>query len=137
MHNNPIKSQLDEVIISLEQYLNRSLPVIKDLADRFYKSVDLQPWGELPQLTEAFLWIFQVFETLAQAGGSSYADWKNVEQVMSEISRELQALNDAISDNDPVAVGDIVNYEVLPKLEELHSVISAIIKHEVAQNEAY
>ncbi|OAS14524.1 hypothetical protein [Paenibacillus oryzisoli] len=135
MQNNPINSQLNEVIMSWEQYLNRSLPLMKELADRFYKSIEQQPWGELPQLTEAFLWIFQVFETLAQAGGSSYEAWKDVEQAMNAISHELQTLNDAISDKDPVAVGDILNYEVLPKLEGLHSVVSMIIKHEVAQNE--
>ncbi|RTE07907.1 hypothetical protein [Paenibacillus whitsoniae] len=133
MPNNHNNSQLNEVVMSWEQYLNRSVPFMKELADRFYRSIEQQPWGELPQLTEAILWIFQVYETLAQAGASSYAVWKDVEQVMSGISRELQALNDALSDKDPVAVGDIMNYEVLPKLEELHNLVSTIIKHEVVQ----
>lgn len=132
MQNNHIKSQLNEVIISWEQYLDYSLPVIKELADRFYKSIEQQPWIELPQLTEAFSWIFQVFESLQQAGASSYDDWKGVKKLMDKMASELHVLHDAISAKDPVTIGDILNYEVLPILEELHGVVSTIIKHEVA-----
>ncbi|NOU66750.1 hypothetical protein GC096_22140 [Paenibacillus sp. LMG 31461] len=131
METNNVRSQLNEVILSFEQYLNRSLPVIKDQADRFYKSLEHQPWSELPQLAEAFSWIFQVFESMTQAGASSYEGWHEVENAIIKFSNELEGLYEAISAQDSVAIGDILNYEVLPILEKIHGFLVIIVEQEV------
>ncbi|MBM7540028.1 hypothetical protein [Amphibacillus cookii] len=120
---------LNELYLSGEAYLIRALPEIEKLTEKFYQTPDQEAWGGLEQLIEGITWLDQLYEAIDQARKQPL-NWDKFTFIYTKLRMELVNLEDAIKMRDQTLIADIINYEVMPIMEELKLVFTACIDQE-------
>ncbi|WP_017470753.1 hypothetical protein [Amphibacillus jilinensis] len=120
---------LNELYLSGEAYLIRALPEIEKLTEKFYQTPDQEAWGVLEQLIEGITWLDHLYEAIDQARKQP-SNWDNFIVIYTKLRMELVHLEDAIKMRDQTLIADIINYEVMPMMEELKSSFTACIDQE-------
>lgn len=114
----PAKEFINNLLLSTEEYTERAIPFLKDLAEEFYHNPTKDSWSELANLFEGAQWLLQMVHTIEE----SLVRPKNWDVVMKNIQNmqdEMEDLEEALKNNDTVLIADMLNYEFLPVFEEI------------------
>lgn len=120
---------IGEMLISAEQYLDRAIPAVKILADRFYQGAAADAWGQFEQLLEALQWLSQVISIVEQ-NKQLFPSWESNISIAFSFAGILGNIDEAIKNKDLVLIADILNYELTPMLEKLSEDIQKTIDGE-------
>lgn len=118
-----------ESLNSTREYLNRALPEIEALIDRFYQAPDQKAWSLFLDLLEGLQWIHQVVNTVQDAGYPSL-NRDVFGKIDAELLQHYAALAEGLENKDHVLIADVIQYEVLPVLETLSREINSMVVEE-------
>jgi hypothetical protein len=111
---------INDLTVSLNQYSNRAIPIIKQLTERFYQSPTEEAWGLLQDLLEGLNWVYSTIKSMGNTELNEYKE--NLLYVANHFEVELPNLLDAIENHDYILIGDIISYEILPQFESIESI---------------
>lgn len=128
-----MKQVLDESLTSLQQYMDRALPEVEQLADEFYQGVTNDTWSKFNQLMEGLLWVSQIVENIHTK--KIYSNAVDYLKISGALREELSNLENALNDMDMVLTGDILKYEIASIMKELLNKVTITIDNEVVRND--
>ncbi len=123
------KEFINELLLSSEEYTNRSLPYIKELTDEFYNNPSPSNWNSLGELFEGIQWISTMFELVDQSTVRP-SNWDEVTQQTIVMKDELENFEEAMKSTDTVLIADLLQYEILPVFETLSILVKQAIDTE-------
>lgn len=102
-----------DTLHSIHSYVQRSLPVLPNLVDEMYEAtVSPSTWEKLILFLEGVQWI-----QTASMYISAY-------QSMLNFSEELENFNAAVLQKDNTFIGDIIQYEIIPRYQEIEDTLA-------------
>ncbi|UED75567.1 hypothetical protein [Brevibacillus sp. DP1.3A] len=105
-----------ETLESVRDYTVRSLVILPALVEEFYSGAPSEnTWLQLGQLIEGLQWIQKASEYLNN----------NL-----TFTQELETLDQAIRQHDTVMIGDIIEYELIPRFEVIQKNLEGIVRDE-------
>ena len=115
-----VKSQqevIKELQSSLNEYLDRALPVMKELSDQFYQGESEEAWNNFAELTTGLQWINNALVTLKNFSNEETKDYYL--GFINRLEEVLQELADVVKIKDTVTIADLIQYEIIEILTEL------------------
>jgi hypothetical protein len=131
-----LRTWIDNMMVSMKDYVDRIVPETSILSDQFYQN-RTTAWEDFVKLMEGLQWItstLNVIDSLSKEQ-SYYANWNDFLQLFTSIQQELKDLEDAVHNKDTVLIGDILEYEVKPLLENLQKSINNTIGNGVKRHD--
>ncbi|SFQ96882.1 hypothetical protein [Desulfoscipio geothermicus] len=128
------KEWLDDMLLSGARYLERSIPAVQQLADRFYQGPSAGTWTQFAQLLEGVEWLVQLIHGMEQ-NKLLYPGWGTNITVAASFKEALDNLAEAMENSDTILIADIINYEIMPLLESLMVDVQKTIDSEVKRND--
>jgi hypothetical protein len=110
--------------------LLRAIPAVETLAGEFYQGPSQESWLRLNELAEGLQWLLQTDWIMRESGR-----WPASPQGDQRMSDALRELEQAVEAEDPVLVGDLIAYEILPFFREMSSKVSQLIDKEVVRDD--
>lgn len=126
VHLVTAEEYLEDVCRSAYEYASRAIPQVSSLSDEFYTSPDETSWNKLSQLAEALQW-FQQMESFL-GGKHAYPQWIDRVRENLSFSEVLRQLDEAVQAQDLTLIGDILQYEVVPRFERLERAVADLFK---------
>ncbi|NQF13284.1 hypothetical protein HPY31_05045 [Brevibacillus sp. HB1.3] len=102
-----------ETLHSVKGYLQNALPLLETLYQDFYDSPSERAWQDFGKLIESIEWISKVAE---------FTD----SQAFLDCREEVRNLELAVSQQDNGQIGDIIQFEIIPRFEKAIEALSAI-----------
>ena len=127
-----LREFMQGILLSTDEYLDRAIPAVEQLAGALYSSVDADAWQQIDQLIEGVQWLQQSFDTMDSLPNlanrlSDYEQWNLYSQALRELVESVASLGEPLKFADHVSVSDIMLYEIKPALEKLHTNLSSLI----------
>lgn len=127
----PLSELMREILQSTTLYLERSLPALEKLAESFYSGVNTDTWQDLSNFLEGLQWLVQSIETMDGVSGladmvADYEQWNRYSKAVRELQPIVTELDEPLQHEDYVSVGDVLLYEVVPRMQELLQNIPSI-----------
>lgn len=119
-----------QVLHSVYEYVNRAVPEIQLLTDQMYKGLSTEVWGKFGQLLEGLQWLSQTATFIQDHNGSH-----EFEPSLLSFQKELEGFEEALDQEDNVLLGDIMQYEIIPRFEEIEGSLCEIINKEVVAHD--
>ncbi|KQL46526.1 hypothetical protein AN963_16495 [Brevibacillus choshinensis] len=101
----------EDTLLSVEQYLCNALPLLETLYHDFYNGPSAETWNDLGKLIESIEWISKVAE---------YTDSHSILEYREEVSN----LEMAVNQQDTGLIGDIIQFEIIPRFEKARDALS-------------
>lgn len=127
------ESLINDMLLSAVQYTKKASPEVKALSDEFYQGATSELWSKLEQLVEAIQW-FQQTAKFIEVQKMKEEDIAVAIQAL-DFSKELESLMEAVQNQDSLLLGDILQYEILPRFEQMAAVLPQVVQKEVVLNE--
>lgn len=128
------KELLNEALLSCKDYLAQALSEIEKLADKFYQGENEETWKKFDQMLEGLQWIVQMVSAL-NSNKDFYNTIHDSMEIEEKLSSDIAELEDAVTQNDLILIGDIINYEILPTLNSLNLTVHKIVENEVLKDD--
>jgi hypothetical protein len=121
------QEMINEIVGSTESYLERAIPEIQALVAEFYQGPTSETWDKFSELLEGIQWIHQMIHSMDIVEESSieWGQFISIAQKLDEVSIQMQ---EAVEHKDVVQLGDQLNYELLPQLQDLQEKLQQISK---------
>ncbi len=113
---------LRDALLTAEEYLEQALPEIETLAAEFYQGPSGESWDKFQQLLDGVDWLNQLVAVIDQSA-TKPERWQDYLAVAGRLRDELQNLQEALENRDYVVIGDLLNYEIIPCLQEFKGII--------------
>ncbi|TKI58585.1 hypothetical protein E8L90_26060 [Brevibacillus antibioticus] len=124
---------LDELVMGIMQstseYVERALPELRLLSEECYQDPGASTWGKLEQLMEGIQWFEQTANFILQ--NQEKLIQIQIDPKFFSFTNEVKIISEAVEGKDFILLGDIVQYEIIPKFDALSDQISTIISKEV------
>ena len=130
------KRYLDGQLLMAHDYLERAIPAAGDLADHLYQDPQRETWEGLSQLLEGLEWLIQFVNEMRE-NARDYSEWTSGITEEGDFKDPLNNLAEAINNNDPVLIGDVIRYEILELLETLLGDVKTVMTNEVVTDELH
>jgi hypothetical protein len=127
--SKPYKEIVNDMLLSANEYLLRVIPKMNDLLDGFYTKTTKEQWIQFEQLLEGIQWLLQMISMVVERK-VDYQNRNRYEQIQQQLVKELANLEQAMEDGDTTLIGDILQYEITPFLEQLSIEVTSTIEDE-------
>jgi len=119
-----LKELADEVILSAGEYLDRAIPVLTELAPKFYRESNADCWRQLAELTDGVKWLLDSFSLIDKEIAMNphiqgYSNWNEYLQQIYSLKENMEQLGQAMESRDMVLIGDLLNYEVIDLFKQI------------------
>jgi hypothetical protein len=126
-----ISELMQDILQSTILYLERSLPALEKLAESFYSEVNTDTWQDLSNFLEGLQWLAQSVEVMDEISGladmvADYEQWNRYSKAVRELQPIVAAIDEPLQHEDYVSVGDVLLYEVIPRMQELLTNVPSI-----------
>ncbi|MGG4497718.1 hypothetical protein [Brevibacillus reuszeri] len=106
------KELKQDSIRSIQEYISNALPLLSHLYNDFYSTPSQKTWENLGQLVEGLEWIGKAVEFIKSAG-------------LHDFKKEVEDIAIAVSQQDTGLIGDLIQYEIIPRFEEMQDAVRA------------
>ncbi|MFD2705623.1 hypothetical protein [Salibacterium lacus] len=117
---------LNDVLLLLETYLLNVNREVKKIIHEFYTEPVETTWRKFQEFLQGIQWINDSIETVDQSVEKSF-DTAEFVHNQKEINNHLEELMNAVESNDHISTADIMQFEILPGLEQLQQSITTYI----------
>ncbi len=123
---------IGETLRSTSDYLSNAIFQLEPLADAFYKSPEQETWKNLADLIEGITWIMDTVENIDKIKNldqilADYKIWNNYVYAVRELIAAMPGLDEAMTNQDQVLIGDLLIYEVLPVFTKAQETLNALV----------
>lgn len=102
----------------LEQYLSRFIPAAKSVVSQLYGGLNQENVGLLSQLVQGLGWIETAFSLNVKLYSEEAERLPEYLAQITSIEQHTSALHTCIQQDDFVGVSDVLEYEIIPALED-------------------
>jgi hypothetical protein len=124
-----IKEFVNELLLSIEEYLHRALPEVEILVDEFYQGPKPESWEKFNQLLQGIQWLDQVIITIDQSKFTP-KNWDDYLKISASLKAELQNMEEAVENKDMILIADIIQYEIIELLKSYEESVKTTIDQE-------
>ena len=119
-------------LINIDEYIERAIPIITKLADRFYKDVDSDDWSQVSELLEVIGFILHTFEGIDNMDNlneivSDYKVWNEYANEVKSIEYIVKSLNSSLEKNDKELVGKLLSSKVVPIFKNMNMKLDVLV----------
>lgn len=112
-----VDMHIKDLIMTADEYLTGALPEIHKLIEEYYAGATKSTWEKFEQLLEGLQWIhFMLAEISKQCG--QLEQFKGY--AMIDLQQPVLSLEEAVRNQDQIFMADVIHYEIVPQLENLH-----------------
>lgn len=127
-----LKEMVRDNLITIDEYVERGIPIINGLSDKFYREPDVDDWKQISELFEGIGFIFHTLESIDNMENlneivSDYEVWNEYVSEVKSLDGVLKELNLAIENVDTVLIGDLLSYEIVPVFEKIREKLNVLI----------
>lgn len=118
-----------DILFSVQEYVDRAVLELENLSGEFYEGATDESWIKLGQLLEGIQWL----EKAANFLSTSHSN-VNCQSFISQsmyFGNEMKMLNDAVTQQDLILIGDVLKHELYPRFRSIQQEITLILKNEV------
>lgn len=131
-----LKELADEVVLSVGDYLNRAIPVVTELAQKFYREPSADCWHQLAELVDGVNWLLDSFSLIDREIAlnphiQGYPNWDEYLQRIYSLKEIMGQLGQAMESRDMVLIGDLLNYEVIDLFKQMKELLDSMLTWEV------
>jgi hypothetical protein len=130
----PVNHLIEDIFSSTRDYLIRSIPEIRKLADQLYIGPTQNSWTLFEQFIEGVQWIIQMLDLVDKFKHIS-CDTGNFRIIATDIKGLLIQMEEAMQDNDTTAIADFLIFEIVPVFESLLNQVANTINNEGKSND--
>ena len=113
------------ILQSTNEYVERAIPELYALSEECYQSPGTTTWGKLQQLIEGIQWLEQTAVFLEKNRDNPLSS--QIDTSLFSFSNEVLIMGEAIEGQDFILLGDIIQYEIIPKFESiLHNLNNSV-----------
>ncbi|UFJ40055.1 hypothetical protein LOK74_18755 [Brevibacillus humidisoli] len=112
-----------------KEYIGGAIVQLPLLVDEFYNVPTSDSWIKLSQLTEGIQWFQQTALFIQEV--RSLPKWAAGIQDVFQFASILSQLEEAVNQEDSTMIGDIIQYEILPRFEDISRILVEIDENEV------
>lgn len=126
------KEMIMDNLITIDDYVERAIPIINNLANKFYKEADADDWNQISELFEGIGFIFHTLQSIDTMENlnelvPNYEAWNEYVSETKALDDVIKELNSAIQNGDTVLIGDMLSYEVVPVFEKMKEKLSVLV----------
>lgn len=113
-------SRLESIVSTeqeLDQYLCRFIPAAKGVANRLYGGLNEENVSLLSQVVQGLGWISSALDLSVKLYSEEAGNLPEYLTTVAPISQFIGTLHDNIQNDDFVGVSDVLEYEIIPALE--------------------
>lgn len=103
-----------DTLISIDSYMRNALPILEKLYHDFYNGPSEKTWNDLGQLIESLDWISKAAAFTESRELLDYRD-------------EAGHIGIAISQQDTGLIGDIIQFEIIPRFKKARDILFAMV----------
>lgn len=123
---------ISETLRSTSDYLANAIFQLEPLAEAFYKTPEQETWKNLADLIEGIGWIMDTVENIDMVKNldqilADYQAWNNYVYAVRELLATMPGLEEAMTNQDQVLIGDLLIYEVLPVFKKAHETLNVLV----------
>jgi hypothetical protein len=127
------KQMFDNILLSTDEYLTRSIPFVRRLADVFYQQPTQDSWLDFEQLMEGLQWLSQMVQSINQLSKTTL-EFSHIHYSF-EVEEVISNLADALQNGDTLLIGDHLKYELLALMDNLAGAVTITIDSEVMRHD--
>ncbi|MCF6465221.1 hypothetical protein [Clostridium sp. Cult2] len=131
-----VKRMTEEILLSTIDYLERAIPEIEILSNKFYKTPSKESWYKLMDLLEGIKWIMDTFVVIDTNNElknivNSYEEWNIYAKDIYELKELMIEFEEILENNDFVSTADILSYEIIPLFKDMKEKLLKLFSEEV------
>lgn len=123
----------NDILISIYDYVTRAIPEIEKLSSDMYTGLSSELWGRFGQLVEGLQWLNQTGAFFRNE--SDIQEGVLVDHSLFLFDREIEQFEEAVDQQDNILLADIMQYEVVPRFEEIAEYLHDLVNEEVTTND--
>lgn len=112
------KEFMNDVLLSAEEYLQRTIPDVGSLANDFNRVTTSETWGGLEMLLGGVEWLNDMLKVVCNSKERP-ANWKTFHQLTSSMQAEVSKLGKAVEKKKNGEISTILKKGFLPIFEQL------------------
>ncbi len=126
------KAVIRENLVTIDEYVERAIPTMNNLADRFQKGADLDDWDHISELFEGIGFIFYTLESIDTMGNldeivPNYSAWNGYVLEVKSLEEVLKELNIAVENKDETSISELLTSKVVPVFEKIKRKLESLV----------
>ncbi|GGL54500.1 hypothetical protein [Sporolactobacillus putidus] len=105
-------------LLLAKDYLDRAIPRVIHLTDRFYKNPSKEDWLAFEELLDGVQWLEKMLTAIDRTNKHP-ENWGQYTAIFSSLQKVLKNVEEALQSGDTVLIADLVLYEIEPLLKRL------------------
>lgn len=119
-------------LLTIDEYVRRAVPIINDLADRFYGEPNVEEWKQISELLEGIGFIFHTLESVDNMENlneivPNYEIWNEYVKEVKSLEEILKELESGMDNSDTVLIGDILSYKIVPVFKNMELKLNTLV----------
>lgn len=126
IHVHTKKQMVNEFLLSIEDYVERATPKVKELSESFYNVPSNELWDQFTQLLEGINWLYSVI-LIVDKEKVFVEEWSELYAIAIKFEEQFPELLEAVESKDNIVIADILQYEIIELFETIKKEIKSII----------
>jgi len=122
---------IEEIYSATIEYLQRIHQATETISDAFYGEVTDEAWDMLAQLSEGLNFAVQSLQMIAEHRKEKFSDhvlFDEWVQFVQAVEAQVAEINQAIQNQDTVAIGDMIRYELGSSVSKILAVMKTRVQ---------
>lgn len=130
----PYRTATDEGLLSLADYFQRAIPHLGQVSAQLYGGQSETAWTDIMHLCEALQWMSDLTQSVEKLG-VAYKQWDTYLVAIVDMQTQLNDLYGAMEAKDMSLLADLLQYELLPRLQTIATALQVIIDEEISRHD--
>ena len=127
-----VKEMIRDNLIIIDDYVDRAIPIVTSLSDKFCKEPEVEDWKQISELFEGIGFIFDTLESIDNMENlneivSDYKVWNEYVSEVKSLDDILKKLNLAIENDDTDLIGSVLSGEIVPVFKKMKEKLSILV----------
>lgn len=121
-----------ENLVTIDEYLDRAIPIINDLADSFNRGADADDWNHISELFEGIGFILYTLESIDTMQNtdeivSNYSVWNEYVSEVKSLEEMLKKLNTAVEDKNETLISELLTLQIIPAFKGMKEKLDVLV----------
>ncbi|AFS77330.1 hypothetical protein Curi_c02500 [Gottschalkia acidurici 9a] len=127
-----LKELIQDNIVTTKDYIDRAIPSLNKLSERFHTEPREEDWHEIGDLFEGVGWLLESYQNI-----DSLEDLNNIissYEIWNEYVKEVRSLNDllieieqAMKNNNITNIGDLLSQKIVPIFKKMNEKLESLL----------
>lgn len=119
-------------LITIDAYVERAIPIIKKLADKFYKQPAEDDFKQIGELSEGIGFIHHTFNSIDSMENlneivPNYEVWNEYAKEVKTLEELVKQLSHSVKNKELVSIGDLLSSEIVSVFEKMNKKLGILV----------